>query len=85
MDQLLQQLEKEIIEELNLGEIGVTEIDHDSALFGEGLGLDSIDSLELMALLERNHGIRINDPKEGRKVLQSIRTMAQYIEENKTT
>ncbi|MCB0761622.1 MAG: acyl carrier protein [Flavobacteriales bacterium] len=79
-DELIQKLSTEIINELNLAEIGIDTIDPDELLFGEGLGLDSIDSLELMALLERNYGIKINDPKEGRKVLQSVRTMAEFIE-----
>lgn len=79
-EELIKKVSAEIIEELNLEEIGIDSIDPDELLFGEGLGLDSIDSLELMALVERNYGIKINDPKEGRKVLQSVRTMAEFIE-----
>ena len=51
-------------------------------LFGEGLGLDSIDSLELVVLLDKNYGIKLKDPKEGRHVFYSIRTMAEYIHQN---
>jgi acyl carrier protein len=58
------------------------DIDDNVALFGEGLGLDSIDSLELMVLLERNYGIKIEDAREGRKVLNSVQTMADYIQEH---
>ena len=53
-----------------------------SILFGDGLGLDSIDSLELIVLLKREYGINIQDPKEGRKVLVDVNTMADYIARN---
>ena len=59
------------------------EIDDNAPLFGEGLGLDSIDSLELMVLLERNYGIKIEDAREGRKAMESVNAMAQYIHENR--
>ena len=54
------------------------------ALFGEGLGLDSIDALELIVMIDRDFGIKIGDPKEARKVFQSVRVMAEYIQENRT-
>ncbi|MFT4680148.1 MAG: acyl carrier protein [Litorivivens sp.] len=79
-DEIITKITGEIIKELNLEEIGVDTINPDDPLFGEGLGLDSIDSLELMALIERNYGIKITDPKEGRKVLQSVRTVAEFIQ-----
>jgi len=60
------------------------DIKDDQPLFGEGLGLDSIDSLELIVLLEREYGIKIQDPKEGRKVLVDINTMLDYIQEYRT-
>jgi len=53
-------------------------------LFGEGLGLDSIDSIELIVMLSREYGINIQDPKEGRKVLVNVDTMVDYIEKNRT-
>ncbi|MFD2146731.1 phosphopantetheine-binding protein [Mucilaginibacter antarcticus] len=56
----------------------------DDQLFGDGLGLDSIDSLELIVLLKKEYGIDIRDPKEGRKALVDINTMADYIEEHRT-
>ncbi|HMY83319.1 MAG TPA: phosphopantetheine-binding protein [Saprospiraceae bacterium] len=80
MEQLIDKLKSEIIEALNLQDMSPDDIDTDAPLFGTGLGLDSIDSLELMVLLERNYGIKIEDPREGRKVLESVRSMAQYIE-----
>ena len=59
------------------------DIDDNAALFGDGLGLDSIDSLELMVVLERNYGIKIEDARGGRKVLSSVASMADYISQNK--
>jgi len=53
-------------------------------LFGQGLGLDSIDALELIVLLERNYGIRIRDPKQGKDVFASIDAMAEYVAANRT-
>jgi acyl carrier protein len=84
--QLKQQLKKQIIEFLNLTTITPEQIRDDQPLFGdgEGLGLDSIDSLELIVLLNREFGIVIRDPKEGRKVLVDINTMVEYIEKHRT-
>ena len=84
--QLKQQLKQQIIEFLNLTNLRPEDIRDDQPLFGEsdGLGLDSIDSLELIVLLNREYGIVIRDPKEGRKVLVDINTMADYIEKHRT-
>jgi len=82
MEDLIQKLKKEIIEVLNLEDIKPEDIDTDLPLFGEGLGLDSIDALELIVLLEKNYGIKIEDPKEGRKIFTSVRTMADFILEH---
>ena len=59
------------------------DIDPDEPLFGEGLGLDSIDALELIVLLEKEYGIKIENPKDGQKVFFSLRTMAEFITEHK--
>lgn len=84
MSTLNNQLKEQIIEALNLEGMTPADIDDNAPLFGdEGLGLDSIDSLELMVLMERNYGIKIEDAREGRNVLSSINTMAAYIEQNK--
>ena len=83
MDKLIQDLKEEIIEALNLEDMEADEIDADEALFGEGLGLDSIDALELIVLLEKNYGIKIEDPKDGKEIFYSVRTMAQYINDRK--
>lgn len=83
MENLKTTLKEQIIESLNLEGMKPEDIDDNAPLFGEGLGLDSIDSLELMVLLERNYGIKIEDAREGRKVLSSVQSMADYIEANK--
>lgn len=82
--ELKQQLKKQIIEFLNLISVTPDDIKDDEPLFGEGLGLDSIDSIELIVLLGREYGINIQDPKEGRKILVDINTMVDYIEKNRT-
>lgn len=84
MENLQDKLKQQIIDALNLEDIGVNDIDNDSPLFGEGLGLDSIDALELIVLLERNYGIRIQDPAIGKEIFKSINVLAKYIEENRT-
>lgn len=84
IQELKQSLKTQIIESLNLEGMQVDEIDDNAPLFGEGLGLDSIDSLELMVLLERNYGIKIEDAREGRKAMESVNAMAQYISEHRT-
>jgi acyl carrier protein len=83
MDELILKLKKEVIEQLNLEDVNPDDINADSPLFGEGLGLDSIDALELIVLLEKNYGIKIEDPKDGKKIFFSIRSMAEYITEHK--
>jgi acyl carrier protein len=80
--ELTEKLKKEIIEVLNLEDIKPEDIETDAPLFGDGLGLDSIDALELIVLLEKNYGIKIEDPKEGRKIFTSVRTMSDYILEH---
>ena len=80
-EKLKGKLKEQIIEYLNLLEISPDDIKDDELLFGGELGLDSIDSLELIILLEREYGIKINSTAEGRKVLVDINTMADYIVE----
>jgi acyl carrier protein len=81
---LKQQVKKQIIEFLNLISVTPEDIKDDEPLFGGGLGLDSIDSIELVVLLGREYGIVIQDPKEGRKVLTDVNTMVDYIEKHRT-
>lgn len=75
-------LKQQIVQYLNLLDIRPEEIRDDEPLFGGNLGLDSIDSLELVVLLEREYGIKINNPAEGRKILVDINHMADYILKN---
>lgn len=79
---LKQQLKAQIIQFLNLTELTPADIKDDEPLFGDGLGLDSIDSLELIVLLKKEYGINIQDPKQGRKILVDVNTMADYITEH---
>jgi acyl carrier protein len=80
MEELIEKLKKELIEELNLEEITPEEIDSEAPLFGnEGLGLDSIDALEIILILERSYGIKIENVNEGKQIFYSVRTIADYI------
>ncbi len=80
MDSLKQNLKEHIIEQLNLEEVQPADIADDAPLFGEGgLGLDSIDALELIVLLEKYYGIKVTNPEEGKSVFYSIDSMADYI------
>ena len=84
MDELILEIKKEIISVLNLEGMKPEEIADDSLLFGEGLGLDSIDALELIVLLEKNYGIKLKDPAQGKEIFKSVRTMAAFIQANRT-
>jgi acyl carrier protein len=83
MEQLIQNLKVEIIEALNLGEMKPEHIDANAPLFVDGLGLDSIDALELIVLLEKKYGLKIGTAEEGKKVLYSVNSMAEFIESRK--
>ncbi|MCV9389443.1 phosphopantetheine-binding protein [Reichenbachiella ulvae] len=76
------ELKEKIIKYLNLMDMKPEDIKDDEPLFGPELGLDSIDSIELVVLLEREYGIKINNPTEGRKILVDVNVMADYILEN---
>ncbi|MBP7808576.1 MAG: acyl carrier protein [Bacteroidia bacterium] len=81
MDALIEKLKGQIIEQLNLAEVKPADVDPDAPLFGAGLGLDSIDALELIVLLEKHYGIKIQNPADGKKIFESVRTMAQFIKD----
>ncbi|AUS05984.1 phosphopantetheine-binding protein [Pseudotamlana carrageenivorans] len=83
MDALKQELKEFIIEQLNLEDVNVEDIENDDPLFGDGLGLDSIDALELIVMLDKNYGIKLTDPKQGKAIFESIDTMAAYITEHR--
>lgn len=84
MEALIAKLKQEIIEALNLEDLTPADIEDDAPLFGEGLGLDSIDALELIVLMERNYGIRLKEASEGKAIFKSVRVMAEYIAAHRT-
>lgn len=89
MEELIKQLKEQIIEALNLEEMTPDDIDNEAALFAspaeaeESLGLDSIDALELIVLLEKNYGIRLANPAEGKAIFKNIATIADYVSKNR--
>ena len=85
MENLINELKLKVIDALNLDGMPPEDIDDNAPLFGdEGLGLDSIDVLELIVLLEKNYGIRLASPAQGKEVFQSVAVMAAYVEKNRT-
>ena len=84
MENLVLELKKDIIESLNLEDVKPEDIDADAPLFGSGLGLDSIDALELIVLLEKKYGIKMKDPQKGKEVFKSVNVMARFIADNRT-
>lgn len=83
MEELTKELKEEIIEALNLEEMTPEDIDENDALFGDGLGLDSIDALELIVLLDKKYGIKLANPAEGKAIFESIATIADYVSKNR--
>ena len=86
MEELVLELKKEIIAALNLEDVTPEDMDADAPLFGTDseLGLDSIDALELIVLLDKKYGIKLKDPSEGRNVFKSVHVMAQFVADNRT-
>lgn len=83
MEELIKELKEEVIKALNLEEMTPDDIDENDALFGEGLGLDSIDALELIVLLEKKYGIKLANPAEGKTIFKSVATIADYVSKNR--
>lgn len=84
MEDLVLELKESIIEALNLEDVKPEDIDADAPLFGSGLGLDSIDALELIVLMEKKYGIKLKDPQKGKEVFKSVNVMADFITKNRT-
>ncbi len=85
MEELIQNLKMQIKEALNLEELPVEEFDSEAPLFGEeGIGLDSIDALELIVLLEKNYGIRLKNAAEGKGIFKNVKTIAEYVAQHRT-
>lgn len=83
MEELELELKQEIIKVLNLEDMTPDDIETDAPLFGEGLGLDSIDVLEIIVLLEKKYGIKLANPAEGKGIFKSIATIADYVSRNR--
>jgi acyl carrier protein len=81
METLVDTLKKQIVTTLNLSDVKPEDIDPDAPLIGEGLGLDSIDSLELLVLLEKQYGVTVPNVNVGKQVFTSVRSLASYIEQ----
>lgn len=79
MEQLINKLKLQIIEQLNLAEVKPDEIDSEAPLFGAGLGLDSIDALELIVLLEKEYNLKLEKPSDGKQIFHSVKSMAEFI------
>ena len=82
MDNLKEKLKVQVIERLNLKDLKPGDIGDDQPLFVEGIGLDSIDALELIVLLQQEYNIKLSNAEDGPRVFHSIRTMADYITAN---
>ena len=83
MEELVLDLKKNIKNALNLEHIEAEQIETEAPLFGTGLGLDSIDALELIVLMEKKYGVKIKSAEDGKTVFQSVKSMADYINANK--
>jgi len=83
MDNLMEDLKVKVVQALKLKSVTPETLDPDAPIFGGGLGLDSIDALELVVMLEREYGIRIQDMEAGRQAFASLRALAAYIAEHR--
>ncbi len=82
MNELIEKIKREIIEELSLEDITPADIDENQPLFVEGLGLDSIDSLELLVWLRKKYDLKVPSADEGRVIFKSVRSIAEFITAN---
>ena len=80
MSNLKKILKEQLIEHLNLEDLSIEDIKDNTPLFGDGLGLDSIDALEIIVMLDKKFDIKISNPEDGQKIFQTVNTIAEYIE-----
>lgn len=84
MEDLALTLKKQIINAVNLEEVNPEDFDNDAPLFGDGLGLDSIDALEIIVILDKFYGIKLTNAAEGKEIFKSINSIVEYIEKHRT-
>lgn len=80
MKELKEQIKEMVVRDLKLQGVNPAAIDDDAPLFEEGLGLDSLDAVELVVLVQKNFDVQIEDMDEGQAAFKSIRTLAEFIE-----
>ena len=81
--QIRKKLKELLVSQLSLEGVKPEDIKDDEVLFGEGLGLDSLDAVEIVVLLQRNFGLDVKDMNQGKKIFYSVDTLARYVYENK--
>ena len=84
MENINETFKRQLVEALNLEDVRPEGIDDNAPLFGDaGLGLDSIDALEIILILERNYGVKVENPREGKEIFYSVSTIADYIRKHR--
>ncbi len=81
-EELREELKELLVLNLALEDLSPGEIADDESLFGEGIGLDSLDAVEIVVLLQRNYGLEITDEEQAREIFQSMNTLARWVHEN---
>lgn len=81
--QIKKDLKEMLVRDLSLEDVKPEEIKDDEPLFGEGLGLDSLDAVEIVVLLQRNFGLEVKNMEQGKEIFRSVETLANFVHENK--
>ena len=84
VEKLIDELKKKVLDILNIQDIRLSDIDNNSPLVGSNLGIDSIDILELVTVIEHDYGVKIDNKELGEKIFASFASLAQYISDNRT-